>query len=556
MGKGSQRYWIVGAFVVILLHWLPYVVLRGNAHLLVHDNLDSNFVWFKLVTMDDNLWLPNDALIEPFMGETPRSSFPSEFSFTALWFTLMPPLSAYILERGLQAVVGFVGMFLLLRRHVVPGERYIDIQTGVALAFGLLPFWPFGGLSVSGLPLMLYAILGLRRGHSHWSNWLICLVMPFYVHLLLSGAFFVLLVCVIIAHDSIRFRRVPMTVVIATALMCLAFVLSQYRLFVAFLFDDTYISHRTEIVLVGRYSAGRAVTQLSTILRNGHYHAYSLQSAIILPTVLFAVLLLRRQYQLLSILMLTLAAILFNGVFFAFWQVPALAPVMGVLIRFIPFNLGRIHTLNPMLWGIAFAVCLAGIHRVHSRGAVIVRVLIVLHLAFVISFHELLRNTHTPTFNEFFAADQFAEIQAFIGIDLPTYRVASIGIHPSIAQYNGFYTLDGYIPDYPLAYKHQFREIIAQELAKDLELKDYYDTWGSRVYLFVAELQRNALVRPDEALVINDLNLNLDTFRDMGGQFILSAAEIDADTNPEYSLLNVFRHPDSAWDIFLYDVRR
>lgn len=75
---------------------------------------------------------------------------------------------------------------------------------------------------------------------------------------------------------------------------------------------------------------------------------------------------------------------------------------------------------------------------------------------------------NAPTFREFYASEQFKEIKEYIGRPQDSYRVASIGLHPSIAQYNGFYTLDTYNNLYPLSYKYEFRKIIEKELEKIL----------------------------------------------------------------------------------------
>ena len=53
------------------------------------------------------------------------------------------------------------------------------------------------------------------------------------------------------------------------------------------------------------------------------------------------------------------------------------------------------------------------------------------------------------------------EIDDAIGRDKSTYRVAHLGISPAPALMHGFYTVDGYSNNYPLEYKHRFREVIA-----------------------------------------------------------------------------------------------
>ncbi|MDA6131502.1 DUF6044 family protein, partial [Escherichia coli] len=72
-------------------------------------------------------------------------------------------------------------------------------------------------------------------------------------------------------------------------------------------------------------------------------------------------------------------------------------------------------------------------------------------------FNEEILFQDKPTVRQFYAEEQFSAIKEYIGLPQEDYRVASIGLHPAIAQYNGFYTLDSYNNFYPLTYKYQFR---------------------------------------------------------------------------------------------------
>ena len=80
------------------------------------------------------------------------------------------------------------------------------------------------------------------------------------------------------------------------------------------------------------------------------------------------------------------------------------------------------------------------------------------------------------------------EIAKAIGREKSDYRIVSVGMNPAVSLFNGFYTVDGYSTDYPLEYKHEFREIIKDELAKDEGVRGYFDDWGNRCYIFSAEL--------------------------------------------------------------------
>ena len=79
-------------------------------------------------------------------------------------------------------------------------------------------------------------------------------------------------------------------------------------------------------------------------------------------------------------------------------------------------------------------------------------------------------NLNDITYKEFYSEELFDEIEKYIEKDKQSYKVVSIGIHPSIADIM-VYTLDGYLTNYDLDYKHQFREIISPELKK---MKTYF----------------------------------------------------------------------------------
>ena len=60
--------------------------------------------------------------------------------------------------------------------------------------------------------------------------------------------------------------------------------------------------------------------------------------------------------------------------------------------------------------------------------------------SFVSVFNDEINYYKKPSVKEFFAEEQFKEIKEYINGQPEEYRVASIGIHPAIAQYNGFFT--------------------------------------------------------------------------------------------------------------------
>jgi hypothetical protein len=157
------------------------------------------------------------------------------------------------------------------------------------------------------------------------------------------------------------------------------------------------------------------------------------------------------------------------------------------------------------------------------------------------------------TYRQFFSENLFTKLKDAINTPQEEYRVVSIGIHPSIAQYNGFYTLDGYQNYYPLAYKQQFRKIIAQELEKSKVWQEYFDDWGSRCYLFSSEIP-DFLSTKEKGRIIHHLEIDTQAFTDLGGRFIFSAAEIENYKEENLILTGVFDDKVSAWRIYVYEV--
>lgn len=157
------------------------------------------------------------------------------------------------------------------------------------------------------------------------------------------------------------------------------------------------------------------------------------------------------------------------------------------------------------------------------------------------------------TWKGFFAEDVFQQIENDIDPDKQSYRVISIGMYPTIPLYNGFYCLDGYSNNYPLEYKHQFYEIIKEELECDESLKKYFCEWGSRCYAFTHEVGMEYMTPKGSSTKITDLKLNLEAFSGMGGRYIFSAVEIEAHQKYGLDFIGNYVAKDSYYQIWVYE---
>ena len=166
--------------------------------------------------------------------------------------------------------------------------------------------------------------------------------------------------------------------------------------------------------------------------------------------------------------------------------------------------------------------------------------------------------TELLTYREFFSTDLFDEIEAAIGAEPGSYRVANVGFHPSIAAFNGLNSVGGYHQNYPLSRKEAFLEVMGGELRKSKKLNDYVVHWGNRLYLTPSEGLRWGLNTrpPQDRRVVKDFDLDLLALKALGADYLLSAYEIqDRDLLAKLELLGTFSGHGSPYTIDVYRIR-
>ena len=274
-----------------------------------------------------------------------------------------------------------------------------------------------------------------------------------------------------------------------------------------------------------------------TLFSSSFYYAQSLQIFFILPATIIGIFILfdrNVKDKKLVYLVLATAFLSYSHAFIKiFWNWEGLQPFIEQFTILRTFRFYRFYTFYPLLWYLIFALSLKLIVTHSRKGTQILSFLLALQMGYAFFHHDEIQLRHNkPTYRTFYAKKQFAAIENFIGKNKADYKVVSIGIHPSIALYNGFHTLDGYMTNYPLKHKHAFRKIIAKELEKNSKLKAYYDKFGGRCYVFVNELiHGDWIYGKDRNTAVNNLELNMSAFQELGGKYIFSAVKINNQSN-------------------------
>lgn len=550
----TERRLIGYALILIAVYLGPLFILGENAHIRVHDNLDSNIAWYKVLTESSQLFGGVTAKIPQVINGLPRNAFGTEYSGIIWLYALFPTMIAYGLSQAITRFIAFLGMYWLLKTHFITRDEWGVIRVGTALAFALTPFWPSGMLSTLGMPLALWAFLNIRKGDNSWINYLVLTLLPLYSSFVLGFFFFLTAMAVFWVVEVIRGKGWNFRFICSIAYMTFIYLLVEYRLVHSFLFSSEG-SSRDEY-FHARLPLWRSVRLAFKNFVLGHTHVMTVHGLIVLPIILFALYLLikhklwRKENVFVFLLGLNFAL----STWYAFWFYKGWLPLTERFHFLDTFNFARYHFLRPLVIYLGFALALKIIWNCTKNNQSITAIIIA-QIIVLFAFNDEIIYQKKPTVREYYAEEIFDEIQEYIAIPQEDYRVASIGIHPAIAQYNGFYTLDTYNNFYPLRYKYKFRKIIEEELAKNKTLRIYFDEWGGRCYVFSDELGKHYMFKKDSKKRLKNLELNTQAFKDLGGTYLFSALPIENASDIELHLEQVFTSKQAAWKIYLYKAK-
>ncbi|WP_051348534.1 DUF6044 family protein [Peribacillus kribbensis] len=554
--KKESKY-IFFSYVIIVIYLSPMFILGEHSHIRVHDNLDSNIAWYKVLHHSGLLFGGINSVVPQIIGGLPRNAYGTEFSGIQWLHNLLPSMEAYSISQAITRVFAFLGMYLLLRRHFLKGQEYLLITAGVSLCFALTPFWPSGMLSTLGHPLALWAFLNIRSGRSSYKDWLTLVLLPFYSSFVLGFFFFLAAMGILWVRDVLVKKKWNFRFFGSIALMTAVYLLIEYRLVYSLVFPTAPTS-RNEFVS-SKLSFGRTIWLFIKNYFLGHTHVMTLHTLVIVPLsfIVFWMIYKKKAWREHQTFVRLFALNILLSLWYAFWFYKGWEPLKDRYQLLNTFNFARFHFLRPLVIYMMFAVGAAILWNRNGRWKIFVKVCLLVQLLVLFGANPEIyyRAAGYPSFQQFYAEKQFKEIKEYIGMPQKDYRVASIGLHPAIAQYNGFYTVDTYNNFYDLSYKHQFRKIIAPELQKSHVLRTYFDEWGGRCYIFSSELGKYYLFQKDSKKKIRHLQLDTEAFKKLGGRYFLSSVPILNAEDIHLDLLRTFNDKNSAWKIYLYEVQ-
>ncbi|HEY8424209.1 MAG TPA: DUF6044 family protein, partial [Clostridia bacterium] len=552
----SYIFW--GVFLVFL-YILPNLILGKESYIFMFDTWDSEIFFYKL---SGKYLFSLDGNIPEVMNGLPVGSVNVFSPIQVFVYMILDPFWAFFFNDFWVRAVGFLGIYLLFNKIFQGRRPYISFLCGVILAY--LPAFSVYGTSLSGQALLAYSVWNLIERKHVGASYALAAFFALSSSLILTGYYILafLLILAVILHIKSGFKTAKGAYCSFLLILGIYFI-TNFKMIYNLLFQN-FVSMRSERVI-----RERKFWDALTLFFGGHYHAVAVQQyALIAVLAVLVCIIIKQKNKTLSpqdkkylnivwiLLGYNFFAALVNSFYFSkpgIWLSTRLGFLEG-------FQYRRLFFSYPVTWNIIFGVCVFLLAEwgvfdyLLSRFEKIKKPLqsaVSLALAFLLAFgittaYEAVTNNAYQyvylenvkrlffrqtvkeryiTYNQYIDRELFGAIKEHIGKDPEEYRVISVGMYPVIAGMNGFFTLDGYFQLYPLDYKHEFREIIAGELEKDEGLRIYFDEWGNKCYVFSAELGRRCDYSKLNSKAI-ELNINVSKFKEMGGEYILSAVEI------------------------------
>lgn len=564
----TYPFFICGFIPLIALGAL-YIANGDHIPVVVHDQLDGEVLCYKMAA--DHL---GSTFYPEFMGGQAAITLPLSIPGMFIFYLLFPPAMAFAVNLACVIIVAYASLYASL--HMLEVRDSVAAFTG--MMFALLPFYSVYSIAVMGMPLLLCALLVCFREGKMLFPILAFLLYAAFSSLVWVGFAVCFILLLITAYFAVR-RNWKNSLRGGVLLLALA------GAYVAFNIDlltsalaPSVVGHRSEFVFA---VSTLSLEELSDHFFQGHYHCVSNHyylavfdiAAVIFGGVYLANHLNQNDGGIRRLFLQVVAGLLVALIIALFWLF-YLSEIGSAFRSYLPeslrtLQLERFNWLYPCVWYVTSGLAFELIVRIGAaRGTTILSwlaLLFVLALTLNISAKgnvvllnakEMItgRDSSQITWTEFYAEDLFEEIKADMDGLGENQRVLSVGLHPSVALYNGLSTIDGYSVNYPLSYKHAFAQIIEGELEKSDSLYTYFWDWGSRCYAFSHELGRQYVFPKDSGISLKEFSMNTGAMKEMGADYVISAVPIERASEHGLELVGEYRTEESYYELWLYRI--
>ncbi len=571
-------------FLIISINVLPYLLLGEKCYIQILDQMDGEILNYIYQAK----YLFKGDTITEFMNGMSKSAMLPPAPFGVVFYKLLPPFLAFAFMHYFVLAVGYLGMYFLCKKMNI--STLVSVLTGILFCY--IPFYSVYGLAILGQPLLVFCIWKLCDSFQHTGVGKACFVkkkLPWILGIICYGGFSSL--------TLVGFAWIGVTIIltvwfllrkqwkyfygmlIAFVILLITYCLTNLDLLKTFM-GNHFVTHRTEMALPQGVSF---LSTMENLLVNGgtyaNVYAKGLLVGLLGLGIFYFIARCKKSvneklnyYVKLSYGLFAL--LLVGAVAAALWNTSIIISIRGQLGGvFTYFQADRVYWIFPFLWTLICGCMLEGCYAlaVESKKMLFQATGVVLGIClFSVQGVQILKdnmlnvnmrllllpNYHQLTWEGFYMEDVFASVDQVLLADKENYNVVSLGMYPSVPLYNGYRCADGYSNNYDVAYKHSFREIIADELAKDKGVEDYYDAWGNRCYFVHGDFGYYSLVSKNDGRVVRNATWNIEAMKKLNIKYIFSAAPIENPNELSLSLVagSPFTSESAYYAIWIYQL--
>lgn len=568
----KEKYGVIIVLVYAFVVFLFALIKRGNIYVALTDNMDSNIPMLKMIR-DNHLFWDFQSTI-PFLGGClGRAQYRVELSIQSWINILLPPLAAYYVIYLLKLLIASCG-FLHMARSINKYDNFHlneNVWCICGAIYAILGSWPHAAIGFASIPWWVvnaYLIYKTKRVRYIFFSFIFLITTSFTMlalFLLFYYAIFILLVYV-------KNRRIHFPLLIDFLSLTIGFfLLNSHHVFQGIRgSSDTIKSIKQNDYSDSVFQSLRNL-KAAILFKTSYYHTGGATLRyFVMPLCVAVVALLlidfavfsrlihgkrndntlknvtphAKQSVLLKVLLSLVIIISLNAIFASFDN----NRIFRKLIPFASgFSFSRFEWLSPFAWIVMFAlVCELIILCFPQKSKYLNSLFICLavlsiamdpkYTALDSMYNDLYCNAmalvgndkfadgnHEWTWNEYYSTELFENVKTKIDYD-GEWAVA-FGIEPSVLQYNGIRTLDGYYSNYSLEYHDVFQKLIEPELSIDGFHRDYWDrSYGRRAYIYSTEY--DFVSRKNTDLQSAYMYIDQNVLDELNGKYVFSRFEI------------------------------
>ncbi len=572
--KNSGIAYVVTGCVLCFLSMLPFFIMGERSIITYNDQLDGEMITYILNAK--HLFEGLDTYPE-LMNGIPAAGMMSPAPLFVLLFKEFSPFVCFMIMTASTRLASFLSMYFLCNE--LTKKRWIGFVIGIA--FMMMPYYPVYGLCIPGQAFVWLAVVILSKDAPRMRHMMLSYALLVLYALTSSVALvgFGIIIAVGIYTVAIAFksRLKALRIFAGEALLLITYTLTNMPLVRQLLGKGyEFVSNKSETLVTDR----SLINVLETYLLGGDPYTACFQKIIIcfaVIAVIVAFIFFKEKKKFIKENKALLNTVVFIATVVVLIVIYSSPFVTGLRNRstgtFHDFNFIRIAWMLPAAWMILLAQCINLLVETFEKKdkkalKVVCEIISIAVVTVIFAFASFNNDSKTTTmrmlkgseykqisFGQFYSKELFDEVEKVIGKDKNDYKVISMGLTPASAAYNGFNCLDAYSNNYDVEYKHEFRKIIENELAKSDYYRGYFDDWGNRCYIYLASY-KTGINAYFYNITFYEIDIDFSKAKEMGADYVISASAIDGYENRGLKLLTPepISSEDCWYKLYVYEI--